>query len=314
MTNEQYSLSWQSYQKNICKGLGSLQERGEFVDMTLAADGHFVKVHKMVMSLISPYIKDLITSADCSHPVIFLNNITYTTLSSILEYIYTGEVCVTRDNLSEVLQAGKALHIKGLVDMIESSESGHVETDLATLKVNESTSLRMHDYRTETISDDMDTAKGEPLSPVANESSSKTTQVLTSRPTVQNIMSKKSKDQSVVDSQIQYSMSNQGNLQMVLNRYVYNVRYLYKNSNRRMWRCIFYPKQLRCPAYVITENDKIIERCCTHNHAFHDKNIIRKVRDGRVFTVLKDAQLEIEIQKRTKDSTVEEQTNSVDSQ
>lgn len=45
----------------------------EFVDMTLAADGHHVKVHQMVMALASPYIKDLISSAACPHPIIFLN-------------------------------------------------------------------------------------------------------------------------------------------------------------------------------------------------------------------------------------------------
>lgn len=41
--------------------------------MTLAADGHHVKVHKMLLSLASPYIKELIMTADCAHPVIFLN-------------------------------------------------------------------------------------------------------------------------------------------------------------------------------------------------------------------------------------------------
>lgn len=45
----------------------------EFVDMTLAADGHFVKVHQMIMALASPYFKNLITSAGGRHPVIFLN-------------------------------------------------------------------------------------------------------------------------------------------------------------------------------------------------------------------------------------------------
>lgn len=48
-------------------------QNGELVDMTLAADGHFVKVHQVLMALVSPYLKELITSAPCQHPVIFLN-------------------------------------------------------------------------------------------------------------------------------------------------------------------------------------------------------------------------------------------------
>lgn len=41
--------------------------------MTLAADGHLVKVHQVIVALASPYLKELIGSAQCPHPVIFLN-------------------------------------------------------------------------------------------------------------------------------------------------------------------------------------------------------------------------------------------------
>ncbi|KAI5632371.1 BTB/POZ domain-containing protein [Phthorimaea operculella] len=113
----QFSLSWESHKSNICSGLSSLQQNGEFVDMTLAADGHHVKVHRMVMSLVSPYLKELLNSAPCQHPVIFLNKISYTTLCAILEYVYTGEVMVGKDSLTELIDAGKELHIRGLEDM-----------------------------------------------------------------------------------------------------------------------------------------------------------------------------------------------------
>lgn len=43
------------------------------MDMTLAAEGHFVKVHQVLIALSSPYLKQLILSAPCQHPVIFLN-------------------------------------------------------------------------------------------------------------------------------------------------------------------------------------------------------------------------------------------------
>lgn len=41
--------------------------------MTLAADGHLVKVHQVLVALASPYLKDMIASAPCPHPVIYLN-------------------------------------------------------------------------------------------------------------------------------------------------------------------------------------------------------------------------------------------------
>lgn len=41
--------------------------------MTLVAGGHLVKVHKNIVALASPYIKHMIQSAPCEHPVIFLS-------------------------------------------------------------------------------------------------------------------------------------------------------------------------------------------------------------------------------------------------
>lgn len=41
--------------------------------MTLAADGCLVKVHRNILALASPYIKAMLKSVDCQHPVIFLN-------------------------------------------------------------------------------------------------------------------------------------------------------------------------------------------------------------------------------------------------
>lgn len=100
MVQSQFSLLWDSYKSNICSGFANLQQvnkyptlnffsfniniyqiilvvillqNGELVDMTLAADGHFVKVHQVLIALSSTYLKQLILSAPCQHPVIFLN-------------------------------------------------------------------------------------------------------------------------------------------------------------------------------------------------------------------------------------------------
>ncbi|XP_022815073.1 uncharacterized protein LOC111348626 isoform X2 [Spodoptera litura] len=82
--------------------------------MTLAADGHLVKVHRNIVALASPYIKAMIESAACQHPVVFLNNINHSILSFILEYIYTGEVKIPTDATPAFIQACKALCINGI--------------------------------------------------------------------------------------------------------------------------------------------------------------------------------------------------------
>lgn len=50
-----------------------LLQNAEFVDMTLAAEGRLVQVHKNIVALASPYLKAMLQSAPCQHPVIFLN-------------------------------------------------------------------------------------------------------------------------------------------------------------------------------------------------------------------------------------------------
>lgn len=44
----------------------------EFVDVTLAAGGHLVKAHQNILALASPYLKEMLKSAPCQHPIIFL--------------------------------------------------------------------------------------------------------------------------------------------------------------------------------------------------------------------------------------------------
>ncbi|GBP94906.1 Modifier of mdg4 [Eumeta japonica] len=74
------------------------EQNGELVDMTVAADGHLVRVHRLLLA----------------------SNLSYNTLCSLLEYIYTGEVHVSIENIKDVLNAGKALRIKGFEDMVQA--------------------------------------------------------------------------------------------------------------------------------------------------------------------------------------------------
>lgn len=46
--------------------------------MTIAAEGHLVKVHQNIIALASPYIKEMLRSASCPHPIVFLNVISFT--------------------------------------------------------------------------------------------------------------------------------------------------------------------------------------------------------------------------------------------
>ncbi|XP_063535256.1 longitudinals lacking protein, isoforms H/M/V-like isoform X3 [Cydia strobilella] len=332
MADSQFCLEWDSHNKNICNGLSSLQQNGEFVDMTLAADGHHVKVHQMVMALASPYIKELISTANCPHPVIFLNKVSYKTLCSILEYIYTGQALVAVDDISDLIIAAKELHIKGLEDVkaVGGTPSvTEVETDfdempkevpeiqiklqrpdtstpqfsaLNTLKrklesnklssmpirkrvlLNKSATENSDMPVLQTDGKDKEVGYDDPLDvddrDDYDDDGDQDTTVAVSKPSADNPQR--------LDTSLQYTLSNQGAAQLILNRYMYVQAYRY-TDNRRKWKCID-TRDRKCPANVVTRDNVVIRRIGAHTHAYHDQKILKKVVAGCVYSALKDAE------------------------
>ncbi|XP_052754734.1 protein bric-a-brac 1-like [Galleria mellonella] len=298
MTLTKFTLSWDAYQKNFCTGLGSLQQNGEFVDMTLAADGHHVRVHQLVLALASPYLKALITSIDCPHPVVFLNKISYKTLCNILEYVYTGEVVVAQEDINSLVEAGQALRIKGLEDMnvgniINTSlvlPHVSVNTSHTTVspphatKSNGSIDDAMSD--TEILQDDIFHSENEKEIVPSNSVPGNILEESDIRESTHKIRNEKliSDKEGVT---LQYTLSNQGSLQLIVNRFIYYMRSKTRSS-RRLWRCVDYVRK-RCPASITTKDNVVIQRSAAHIHPFHDTRILKKVRSGAVFTAMPEA-------------------------
>lgn len=58
---------------------------------------------------------------------------------------------------------------------------------------------------------------------------------------------------------MQYTVSNQGSLQLILNRYMYYLKHSNRN-NSRQWRCVDYLNRRKCPALVVTRGDAVAQR------------------------------------------------------
>lgn len=114
MASEQFSLCWDNFHKNMSSGMNSLLESEELVDVTLAVEGKFLKAHKMVLSVCSPYFKELFKSNPCQHPIVFMKDVSYVAISDLLQFMYQGEVQVSQDNLTTFIKTAEALQIKGL--------------------------------------------------------------------------------------------------------------------------------------------------------------------------------------------------------
>ncbi|XP_043236162.1 protein tramtrack, beta isoform-like isoform X2 [Amphibalanus amphitrite] len=113
---QKFCLQWNDFKGIVTSALYSLRNDEDFVDVTLCCEGRQIKAHRMMLSACSPYFKEVLKGNPCQHPVFFLKDVSYFDISSIIEFIYTGEVNVGQSNLSSFLKTAEMLQVKGLAN------------------------------------------------------------------------------------------------------------------------------------------------------------------------------------------------------
>ncbi|XP_041979343.1 broad-complex core protein isoforms 1/2/3/4/5 isoform X2 [Aricia agestis] len=111
---QHFCLRWNNYQSSITTAFENLRDDEDFVDVTLACDGKSLKAHRVVLSACSPYFRELLKSTPCKHPVIVLQDVAFTDLHALVEFIYHGEVNVHQRSLSSFLKTAEVLRVSGL--------------------------------------------------------------------------------------------------------------------------------------------------------------------------------------------------------
>ncbi|XP_023933982.2 modifier of mdg4 isoform X1 [Bicyclus anynana] len=130
--DQQFSLSWNNFHGNLSKGFANLLGNGEFVDVTIAVDGHLLQAHKVILSICSPYFKKMFQLNPCQHPIVVLRDVTHKAMRDLLQFMYHGEVSVKREDLTSFIGTAEVLQIKGLTN--KETEEEVFETDKDTPK------------------------------------------------------------------------------------------------------------------------------------------------------------------------------------
>ncbi|KAL4717774.1 hypothetical protein ACJJTC_000923 [Scirpophaga incertulas] len=120
---EQFSLRWNDFHSNLSQSFQALLEGEDLVDVTLAAGGQYVHAHKLILSVCSPYFKELFKMNPCDHPIVILKDVAHQELRQLLQFMYRGEVHVRQQELSGFLHSAELLQVKGLTGGRERSES-----------------------------------------------------------------------------------------------------------------------------------------------------------------------------------------------
>ena len=114
MTDENYLLKWNDFDKNLSEGLRSLKTENTFCDVTLACEEAQLEAHRVVLSVCSDFFRNVLTRSEHHHPYLFLKGVRMADMETILHFIYHGEANVALEDLESFLAAANELQIKGL--------------------------------------------------------------------------------------------------------------------------------------------------------------------------------------------------------
>ncbi|XP_014468713.1 PREDICTED: broad-complex core protein isoforms 1/2/3/4/5-like isoform X4 [Dinoponera quadriceps] len=130
-SQQQFCLRWNNFQANITSQFEALRDDEDFVDVTFACDGRRLQAHKVVLSACSPYFKELFKTNPCKHPIIFMRDVEFEHLQSLLEFMYAGEVNISQAELPTFLRTAESLQIRGLTDSQNNQHNNekHLKTN-----------------------------------------------------------------------------------------------------------------------------------------------------------------------------------------
>lgn len=116
MDNQKFCLTWKDYNSHFCREFGEFRKQEDFFDVTLACEENTVTAHKIVLSAASEFFKTILRKHKHEHPLIYLTEVKFADLQSILDFIYTGETEVAERDLESLLATATRFKVKGLTD------------------------------------------------------------------------------------------------------------------------------------------------------------------------------------------------------
>ena len=105
-------LNSDSHNSKLIQTFTDLYKNNVLTDVTLVCDDRYrIEAHRIVLCASSPLLRDFITINTQSHPLIYLKGVKGPNLSSIMQFLYTGEVRIKEEEMPSLLQLARELEI-----------------------------------------------------------------------------------------------------------------------------------------------------------------------------------------------------------
>lgn len=152
--SQAFCLRWTNFQLNMLNVFDRLFKDEQFVDVTIACEGKLIKAHKMVLSASSSYFQEIFANNPCQHPVVFMKDVSLKDLNQVIEFMYKGEINVTKDAINSFLMVAKAFQVRGLAHVSEVTKDLFESKPQPTPSTSATTSSTAAAVATATISND----------------------------------------------------------------------------------------------------------------------------------------------------------------
>ena len=142
---EKYSLKWTDFKDNVSSSFKRLRQEKDFFDVTLvSSDEKHISAHKVVLSASSDFFKNILKKAAHVNPMLFLSGVNSKDLSSIMDYIYEGEVQLFQEDLDSFLNTATILKIDGIDGAIDDGSNVKNECFESTEEIEEMEEMKIH--------------------------------------------------------------------------------------------------------------------------------------------------------------------------
>ena len=120
--DQYFRFQWNTFDANLALSSQELYNERQFTDITLVSEDLQVTVaHRFVLSRASGTFKKLLLINTSANSTLYLRGISQSVLDLILQFIYTGEVDVPTDEITDFLAVANNLDISELKNSPQSS-------------------------------------------------------------------------------------------------------------------------------------------------------------------------------------------------